>query len=869
MKQQGSEVPESVHHEPSTCRYDTESEAGTEPEMDGTLLNDEARQPLSRKIPIPSSRINPYRMVIVMRLLVIGFFLYYRLKNPVHDAYTLWLVSVVCEIWFAMSWILEQFPKWHPVNRETYGERLALRYNRTGEPSQLAAIDVVVTTNDPLKEPPLVTANTVLSVLAVDYPVKKVSCYVSDDGAAILTFETLQETSEFARTWVPFCKKYSIEPRAPEQYFSCNVDYLKNKIHPSFVKERRAMKREYEEFKVRINGLVAKARKIPDEGWIMKDGTPWPGNNVRDHPGMIQVFLGHNGGHDADGNELPQLIYVSREKRPGFRHHNKAGAMNALVRVSGILTNGPFLLNLNFDHYVNNSKALQEAMCFLMDPNHAESACYVQFPMRFDGVDKNDHYANRNTMFFDINLRGLDGIQGPLYVGTGCAFNRRALYGFEAPRKIKQRKQGILSMCFGGSRREDSTAKKRTDKKMKISSRNADPNALTVNLENPQEGIEGDGYEDDTSQLTSHLSLEKWYGQSYGFIESILLETGDVSQFASPETLLKEAIQVISCGYEDKTKWGSEMGWIYDSASEEFVTGLKMHTRGWRSIYCMPKRAAFKGSAPTNLSDRLNQVLRWAQGSVQVLLSRHCPIWCGIGGRLKLLQRLAYINATVYPFTAIPLLTYCTLPPVCLFTGKFIIPQISIIGIISFISLSLSILASNILEMRWSGVGIDEWWRTEQFWVIGSVSAHLFAIFQGLLKVLTRIDISFHTPSKKSYEKTNFSELYMFKWTSLLIPPTTLLIINLIGLVAGVSSAISSGHHIWSVLFCKLFFAFWVIIHLYPFLKGLTSSQNRVPTIVLVWSILLASIFSLLWVHINPFKTRVVGPSAEQCGINC
>lgn len=100
----------------------------------------------------------------------------------------------------------------------------------------------MVTTNDPLKEPALVTANTVLSVLAVDYPVEKVSCYVSDDGAAILTFETLQETSEFARTWVPFCKKYSIEPRAPEQYFSCNVDYLKNKIHPSFVKERRAMK---------------------------------------------------------------------------------------------------------------------------------------------------------------------------------------------------------------------------------------------------------------------------------------------------------------------------------------------------------------------------------------------------------------------------------------------------------------------------------------------------------------------------------------------------------------------------------------------------------------------------------------------------
>lgn len=47
--------------------------------------------------------------------------------------------------------------------------------------------------------------------------------------------------------------------------------------------------REYEEFKVRINALVAKAQKTPDEGWTMQDGTPWPGNNPRDHPGMIQV----------------------------------------------------------------------------------------------------------------------------------------------------------------------------------------------------------------------------------------------------------------------------------------------------------------------------------------------------------------------------------------------------------------------------------------------------------------------------------------------------------------------------------------------------------------------------------------------------
>ncbi|CAD6215089.1 unnamed protein product [Miscanthus lutarioriparius] len=832
--------------------------------VDPYCRNDETRQPLSRKVPIPSSRINPYRMVIVLRLVVLCIFLRYRITHPVNNAYPLWLLSVICEIWFALSWILDQFPKWSPINRETYLDRLALRYDREGEPSQLAPVDIFVSTVDPMKEPPLVTANTVLSILAVDYPVDKVSCYVSDDGAAMLTFDALSETSEFARKWVPFCKKYNIEPRAPEWYFAQKIDYLKDKVQTSFVKERRAMKREYEEFKVRINGLVAKAQKVPEEGWIMQDGTPWPGNNTRDHPGMIQVFLGHSGGLDVEGNELPRLVYVSREKRPGFQHHKKAGAMNALVRVSAVLTNGQYMLNLDCDHYINNSKALREAMCFLMDPNLGRNVCYVQFPQRFDGIDRNDRYANRNTVFFDINLRGLDGIQGPVYVGTGCVFNRTALYGYEPP--VKKKKPGFFSSLCGG-RKKTSKSKKRSEKKK--SHRHADSSVPVFNLEDIEEGIEGSQFDDEKSLIMSQMSLEKRFGQSSVFVASTLMEYGGVPQSATPESLLKEAIHVISCGYEDKTDWGTEIGWIYGSVTEDILTGFKMHARGWRSIYCMPKRPAFKGSAPINLSDRLNQVLRWALGSIEILFSRHCPIWYGYGGRLKFLERFAYINTTIYPLTSIPLLLYCILPAVCLLTGKFIIPKISNLESVWFISLFISIFATGILEMRWSGVGIDEWWRNEQFWVIGGISAHLFAVFQGLLKVLAGIDTSFTVTSKATDEDGDFAELYMFKWTTLLIPPTTILIINLVGVVAGTSYAINSGYQSWGPLFGKLFFAFWVIVHLYPFLKGLMGKQNRTPTIVVVWAILLASIFSLLWVRIDPFTTRVTGPDIGKCGINC
>ncbi|KAL0404210.1 UNVERIFIED_CONTAM: Cellulose synthase A catalytic subunit [UDP-forming] [Sesamum radiatum] len=481
-------------------------------------------------------------------------------------------------------------------------------------------------------------------------------------------------------------------------------------------------------------------------------------------------------------------------------------------------------------------------MCFLMDPQVGKKVCYVQFPQRFDGIDRNDRYANRNTVFFDINMKGLDGIQGPVYVGTGCVFRRQALYGYEPPKGVSVPKWSAV-----------------------IAAR-----ALEVakSFQNTLRMV-GMVQQIFKELLKSQMNFEKKFGQSPIFVTSTLMIEGGVPPSSSPAALLKEAIHVISCGYEDKTEWGTELGWIYGSITEDILTGFKMHCRGWRSIYCMPKRPAFKGSAPINLSDRLNQVLRWALGSVEIFFSHHSPVWYGYKeGKLKWLERFAYVNTTVYPFTSLPLLAYCTLPAICLLTGKFIMPEISTFASLFFIALFLSIFITGILELRWSGVSIEEWWRNEQFWVIGGVSAHLFAVIQGLLKILAGIDTNFTVTSKASDDE-DFGELYAFKWTTLLIPPTTILIINLVGVVAGISDAINNGYQSWGPLFGKLFFAFWVIVHLYPFLKGLMGRQNRTPTIVVIWSVLLASIFSLLWVRIDPFILKTKGPDTKQCGINC
>lgn len=66
--------------------------------------------------------------------------------------------------------------------------------------------------------------------------------------------------------------------------------------------------------------------------------------------------------------------------------------------------------------------------------------------------------------------------------------------------------------------------------------------------------------------------------------------------------------------------------------------------------------------------------------------------------------------------------------------------------------------------------------------------------------MLAGIDTNF-TVTAKAADDADFGELYVFKWTTVLIPPTTILIVNLVGVVAGFSDALNSGYESWGPLF--------------------------------------------------------------------
>ncbi|KAL0739683.1 hypothetical protein Bca4012_015893 [Brassica carinata] len=814
-------------------------------EMRGGMVEtaDKPWRPLSRRIPIPAAIISPYRLLIVVRFVVLCFFLTWRIRNPNEDAIWLWLMSIICELWFGFSWILDQIPKLCPINRSTDLEVLRDKFdmpspsNPTGR-SDLPGIDLFVSTADPEKEPPLVTANTILSILAVDYPVEKVSCYLSDDGGALLSFEAMAEAASFADLWVPFCRKHNIEPRNPDTYFSLKIDPTKNKSRIDFVKDRRKIKREYDEFKVRINGLPDSIRRRSDafnareemkalkqmresggdplepvkvlKATWMADGTHWPGTWATatrehakgDHAGILQVMLKPPSSDPLIGSSddkiidfsdtdtrLPMFVYVSREKRPGYDHNKKAGAMNALVRASAILSNGPFILNLDCDHYIYNCKAIREGMCFMMD---------------------------RGTMF-----------------------RRFALYGFDPPNpdKLLEKKDSETEALTTSDFDPDLDV-------TQLPKRFGNSTLLAESI--PIAEFQG-------RPLADHPAVK--YGRPPGALR--------VPRDPLDATTVAESVSVISCWYEDKTEWGDRVGWIYGSVTEDVVTGYRMHNRGWRSVYCITKRDSFRGSAPINLTDRLHQVLRWATGSVEIFFSRNNAILAS--KRLKFLQRLAYLNVGIYPFTSLFLILYCFLPAFSLFSGQFIVRTLSISFLVYLLIITICLIGLAVLEVKWSGIGLEEWWRNEQWWLISGTSSHLYAVVQGILKVIAGIEISFTLTSKSGGDDNDdiYADLYIVKWSSLMIPPIVIAMVNIIAIVVAFVRTIYQAVPQWSKLIGGAFFSFWVLAHLYPFAKGLMGRRGKTPTIVFVWAGLIAITISLLWTAINPNS----GPVAAAEGV--
>lgn len=172
-----------------------------------------------------------------------------------------------------------------------------------------------------------------------------------------------------------------------------------------------------------------------------------------------------------------------------------------------------------------------------------------------------------------INMKGLDGLQGPVYVGTGCVFRRQALYGYNPPKGPKRPKMVSCDCCpcFGRRKKQKLAKLGATEEGVNLQgfsdlylvNYTYNMNSVLQYIYTPFIQLTSNhiqaGMDDDKELMMSQMNFEKKFGQSAIFVTSTLMEQGGVPPSSSPAALLKEAIHVISCGYEDKTEWGLEV----------------------------------------------------------------------------------------------------------------------------------------------------------------------------------------------------------------------------------------------------------------------------------------------------------------------
>ncbi|PWZ36792.1 Cellulose synthase-like protein H1 [Zea mays] len=773
--------------------------------------NKQAKLQLQERVPLPRTAWKLADLAVLSLLLAL---LARRASSLVSSGGTAaactwcWVAALICEAWFTVVWLLNMNAKWNPVRFVTHPERLAGYW--AGDDELLPAVDMFVTTADPKLEPAVVTVNTVLSLLALDYPAGKLSCYVSDDGCSAVTCYALREAAEFAKLWVPFTRKHGAKVRAPFAYFSSSSGGGAAErgggggvgaadADAEFLRAWTSMKNEYEELVRRIESA--------EEGSLVRRGdgafAEFVGADRGNHPTIIKVLWDNDSSksksesesdQQAAGDGVPSLIYVSREKSRTQPHHFKAGAMNVLTRVSAVLSNAPIMLNVDCDMFANNPQAALHAMCLLLGFDDEVHSGFVQAPQRFYGGLADDPFGNQMQVIFEKVVHGIAGLQGIFYCGTGCFHRRKVMYGVPPGSGTGATKVQSMNLTGGC----------------------AIIQALAA------------------ADSPSYKELQKKFGSSKELIESarsIITSKEAPAAVADLTSRVEVAKQVSACSYETGTSWGQEVGWVYGSMTEDVLTGQRIHAAGWRSALLSPDPPAFLGGAPTGGPASLTQYKRWATGLLEIVLSRHNPFLLSASKRLRFRQCLAYLVIDVWPASE----------------PGFVVP----------LALFLAYNAYNLGEYVDCRLSARAWWNNQRMQRITSSSAWLLAFLTVVLKTVGLSETVFEVTRKEQQQGSPDGDRadadpgrFTFDSSPVFVPPAALAMLSVVAVAVGAWRAVTGGGGgpgVGEFVCCA-----WLLLCFWPFVRGLVGGRGShgIPWSVRIKAALLVAAF----VHLSTRK---------------
>jgi len=195
-----------------------------------------------------------------------------------------------------------------------------------------------------------------------------------------------------------------------------------------------------------------------------------------------------------------------------------------------------------------------------------------------------------------------------------------------------------------------------------------------------------------------------------------------------------------------------------NSITEDMNTAMRLHGAGWKSVYHNELLA--EGLAPDDLRSTLKQRLRWAQGTIQVLVRENPLTKAG----LTFWQRLHYFKTMYSYFSGFATVVFIACPIIYFFTGiipvKTYGPDFTLHFFPAFIINRLTFLA-----VTW-GIPAREVWRSEQYAIA------LFPLsIQAVWSVFTGRPINFQVTPKQRQSGIYFQLI----WPQLVVFGLTIL----------------------------------------------------------------------------------------------
>ncbi|OFJ51913.1 glycosyltransferase [Mycolicibacterium grossiae] len=387
---------------------------------------------------------------------------------------------------------------------------------------------------------------------------------------------------------------------------------------------------------------------------------------------------------DGDRRELAEAAaakgigYITRSAQWTDKpRHAKAGNLNNAL----FETSGEYIVVLDADQ-VPEPELLTHTLGYFRDPRMAS----VQTPQYFHNVPTGDPLGSQAPLFYGPIQQGKDGWNAAYFCGSNAVLRREALIQLGVRGYVQAIEEGVKRTLYTARKMLDQADEQVGTEAPEVSAaldsvrqavrdarrrmRDREPLAdITYEFQARVDAAARSIVDADVSSMRADLeAIAALGGDPETVATTVIFDDEALQTLAGREwsplgalESISAMIRAVDVGRDDEAQPMLPMATI--SVTEDMATCMRLHAMGWRSAYHHEILA--RGLAPDDVRTMLTQRLRWAQGTIQVMLKENPLVQRG----LSIGQRLMYW-ATMWSYLAgFAALAYIAAPAIYLILG--------------------------------------------------------------------------------------------------------------------------------------------------------------------------------------------------------